>query len=36
MSSDDYGQVSTVLSRLRTFKGFFLPGTPLPNPLRIA
>lgn len=36
MSSDDYLQVSTIISRLKTLSEFFVPGTFIPNPLRIA
>ncbi|WP_028847154.1 WXG100 family type VII secretion target [Thermocrispum agreste] len=35
MSSDDYLQVSTILSRLKRLSEFFLPGG-IPNPVRIA
>lgn len=36
MSSDDYFQVSTILARLKTLSEFFVPGTFIPNPVRIA
>src|SRR5690606_4759651 len=35
VSSDDYLQVSTILSRLKRLSEFFLPGG-IPNPVRIA
>jgi uncharacterized protein YukE len=36
VSSDDYFQVSTIIARLKTLSEFFLPGTFIPNPVRIA
>ncbi|MGH3433135.1 MAG: hypothetical protein ACRDQB_09895 [Thermocrispum sp.] len=36
MSSEDYLQVSTILSRLKTLSEFVVPGTIIPNPVRIA